>query len=137
MHDLSGFLQAQFAKDIRLSAEDGAKLYLFIGLGTTISRPTSGILCQLKTVKALVVLQVSVLLLGIVYLLLTVLTTYQLLVMFSVLFGLLDGLFMTSMNIVALSIFKCPQKASSAFGMFIMCLSVPFAVGPPIAGISF
>ena len=94
-------------------------------------------LCHFKRVEALVVLQVSASLLGITHFLLTVLTTYQLLVMFSVLFGLLDGLFMTSMNIVACSIFKCPEKSSSAFGMFMMCFSVPFAVGPPIAGISF
>ena len=94
-------------------------------------------LCQLKRVKALVVFQVSALLLGIMYFLLTVMTTYQLPVMFSVLFGLLDGLFIPSLNIVALSIFKCPEKSTSAFGMLLMCISVPFAVGPPIAGISF
>ena len=54
--------------------------------------------------------------------------------MFSVVFGLIDGLFMTSLNIVALSVFKCPQKTSSSFGILMTCVSVALGAGPPVAG---
>ena len=88
----------------------------------------------MKRVNPTIVFQVSIFLSGVLYILLPILKTYELLVMFSVLFGLIDGLFLTSLNIVNLNIFKCPKKTSSGFGIMMTCVSVALGAGPPVAG---
>ena len=114
--------------------EDFAKLYLFIGLTGTFSRPAGGLLCQVNRIKALLVFQMSIAILGIMFLLLPVLSSYRLLVIFSLLFGVGDGLLVTSTNVSALKCFKDPVKKTSGYGILMLFTSVAFGVGPPLSG---
>lgn len=125
---------AQHAKDSGISDEDFAKLYLFIGLAGTFSRPAGGLLCQVNRIKALFVLLMSIALLGVMFLLLPILSSYRLLALFAILFGVGDGLLVTSTNVAGLKCFEDPVKKTSGYGILMMWASVAFAIGPPLSG---
>ena len=99
-----------------------------------MSRPASGLLCQVKGVKPWLVLEVSILLTAITFLVIPYLTNYQLMVVFAVSYGLVDGLFMAGLNILALNCFDSPEKRSSGFGIIFLCASLFLGCAPPLAG---
>ena len=117
-----------------ISDANSGKLYLFLGVTATISRPASGLLCQLKGVKDWLVTAASNIFAAIIFLVMQYFTSYGLMVLFVVLFGLFDGLFMAGINIMAMSCFANPEKRSSCFGTIMMCASIFLACAPPIAG---
>ena len=79
-------------------------------------------------------LQLSIAVLGVMFLLLPVLSSYRLLVIFSLLFGVGDGLLVTGTNVSALKCFKDPVKKTSGYGTLMLFASVAFGVGPPLSG---
>ena len=127
-------IQAQHAKDVGVAEADFAKLYLYMGLTGTFARPGSGLLCQIKKIKALFVLQMAVVILGIIFLLLPVLSSYALMTVFVLLFGIADGVLVTSTNICVLNCFSNPIKKTSGYGIFMLFMSIVFLVGPPLSG---
>lgn len=128
------FLQAQYCKEVGISDEDSGKLYLFIGVTATLSRPAAGLLCQIKGVRTWLVLEASVVLTAITFLVLPYLRNYGLMVIFAVSYGSIDGLFTASTNIMALSCFVNPEKRASSFGIIMLCASLFLGSAPPLAG---
>lgn len=105
-----------------------------MGLTGTFARPGSGLLCQIKKIKALFVLQMSILILGIIFLLLPTLSSYSLMVIFVLLFGVGDGVLVACGNVCLLKCFNDPVKKVSGFGIAMLWISFAFVVGPPLSG---
>ena len=65
--------------------------------------------------------------------LLTVTTSFEVLIVISLLMGLFDGCFISLLGPIAFEI--CGQKgATQAIGFLLGLCSIPLTVGPPIAG---
>jgi len=65
--------------------------------------------------------------------LLTVTTSFEVLIVISLLMGLVDGCFISLLGPIAFEI--CGQKgATQAIGFLLGLCSIPLTVGPPIAG---
>ena len=105
-----------------------------MGLVATFTRPGSGLLSQIKKVKPLFVFQLSLVVLGIIFLMLPVLSSYKLMLIFALLFGFGDGFVVTSANICGLECFSDPVKKTSGYGIFMLFLSISFVIGPPLSG---
>ena len=128
------FPQAQHAKDLGISDKGFSRLYLFLRLAETFARPIGGVLCGLKKVKVLCVLLLATLVLGVLFLLLPILRSNELMVLFAVLYGLAGGVRTTAMSITILTCFENPVKKASGYGIAMMASSLALGAGPPVAG---
>ena len=118
------------------SQRSASRLFIFIGLTSSLARILSGKLCNNPTINPLFVYQLSLFIGGVSVLLLPYATKYWALVVFSCAYGASDGIFISTANYILLS---CVDEKRKTAAFYIECLLYSFSVatGGPIAGKTF
>lgn len=104
-----------------------------LGLCSVFARILVGRLCDCEFVNRRYVYQGCLFILGISTLLCPLAKSFPSLLIYFIAFGLFDGGQSTVANVLVLTAVREEQKAR-AFGMWLFCLSVIMACGPPLAG---
>ena len=106
---------------------------MFLGISSGVARLLIGRLCDMKSVNIRYINQLGIALAGLVTLLLPLAKSYASVAFYAVAFGFSDGTFITSQNVILLSIVG-PERRDAAFGFGCMLCSFAVASGPPLAG---
>lgn len=110
-----------------------SRLFIFIGLASSIARVISGRLCNQKSVNPVYIYQVSMMLACISAFLLPFSTKYWQLIVFSVVYGLSDGIFITTQCFILLSCVDA-KRVTASFCINNVIYSFAATAGGPIAG---
>ena len=106
---------------------------MFLGISSGAARLLIGRLCDVKWVNIRYINQLGITLAGLATLLLPLAKSYFSVALYTAVFGFSDGAFITSQNIILLSIVG-PDRRDAAFGFGCMLCSFALAAGPPLAG---
>ena len=117
-----------------IPADKGATLFMFIGVFATLGRLGGGFLCNLKWIKARVLVQASAFAMGTSVVLLTLAKTYGALVAISIVFSASDGIWNVTFLIECLNSVE-ESKQASAFGFTMISAGVFALGGPPLIGL--
>ena len=117
-----------------IPADKGATLFMFIGVFATLGRLGGGLLCNLKWIKARVLVQASAFVMGTSVILLTLAKTYGALVAISIVFSASDGIWNVTFLIECLNSVE-ESKQASAFGFTMISAGVFALGGPPLIGL--
>jgi len=93
----------------------------------------SGRLCDFQKVNTFYVYQVAELVAGTTFLAVTMATSYVHMIVFVVIYGVCDGVFITTFNVLLITCVT-PQKVSVAIGWEMQISSLFLASGAPVAG---
>lgn len=129
------FHLVKHASDI-LPGANGELLVTCIGATSGIGRLVFGQISDIQSVNPVVLQQIALLVLGGSTMLFTIAKSYALLLILCAIFGLFDGCFVSLMGPVAYSLVG-KEGASQAIGFVLGLSSIPFMLGPPLAGNSF
>ena len=98
-----------------------------------MARVAAGRLCDVQWINTIFIYQFGALLVGFVTVVLPVIQSYERMAIFAVIYGLGDGIFVTTMN--SLLMFTVDERRrAAALGLGNTLLSVGVAAGPPLAG---
>ena len=125
--------QVPYCTDIGISADAASRLLIYFGLASCAGRLISGRLCDFQKVNAVYVYQVAELVTGTSILLVTRATSYTHMIIFAVIYGFCDGVFITTLNFTVITCVS-PPKVSVAIGWQMQISSFFLASGPPVAG---
>ncbi|KAJ7380783.1 hypothetical protein OS493_007163 [Desmophyllum pertusum] len=128
------FPQVNYCEDLGITAQEASRLFIFIGLASSIARPISGRVCNDRRVNPVFIYQSSLLIAGVSALLLPFATKYWALVVFSVAFGLSDGMFITVHMLILLSCVD-NKRVTASFCIVHTLYALVAAIGGPIAGL--
>ena len=106
---------------------------MFLGLSSAVGRLLSGRLCDVKCINIQYVNQLAIAITGMATVLLPLARTFVSVAFYTVVFGFADGAFMTTQNVILLSIVG-PERRATAFGFGNMLCAFAVASGPPLAG---
>ena len=124
----------KFSEDNGISAQAASRLFIFIGLASSLARIITGKLCNNKKVNSIFTYQASMLLAALsVFLLQFAATKYWLLIVFSFIYGFSDGIFMTSAVYTQLTCVDA-KRVTASFCTSNVLYSIAAAAGSPIAG---
>lgn len=126
------FHLVKHASDI-LPGSNNELLVTCIGATSGIGRLVFGQISDIQSVNPIVLQQIALLALGASTMLFTVAKSYVLLLILCAIFGLFDGCFVSLMGPVAYYLVG-KEGASQAIGFVLGLSSIPFMVGPPLAG---
>ncbi|XP_078351060.1 monocarboxylate transporter 10-like isoform X2 [Oculina patagonica] len=119
--------------EIGISADSASKLFIFLGLASSVSRVMTGRLCDIPWINTIFVYQFGNLLVAFMTIALPLLKDYTGILAFAVVYGVGDGIFITTMN--SLLMFTVDEKRrAAALGLGSCLLSLGIAGGPPLAG---
>ena len=122
-----------YCEDVGITAQEASRLFIFIGLASSIARLISGRVCNDPRVNPVFIYQSSLLLAGVSAFLLPFATKYWALVVFSVAFGLSDGMFITVHMLILLSCVD-NKRVTASFCIVHTLYALVAAIGGPIAG---
>lgn len=127
------FLQVRVAEEMGSSHRDGSLLLSYIGIGSGIGKIFFGKISDLPWVDTLRLYNICMVLSGLSPLLALLAVGYNMLVIYAVVLGLLDGCFIGLMSIVT---FECADRhrISEAWGGVLMIMSFSMLIGAPAAG---
>ena len=123
----------RYCEDINITADAASRLFIYYGLASCVGRLVTGRLCDFEKVNTFYVYQVAELVVGAGTLLVTLATSYFHMVIFIVIYGLCDGAYITTLNLLLLTCVS-PEKVPTALGWQMQVSSFFLASGPPIAG---
>ena len=123
----------KYSEDIGISAQKGSRLFIFIGLASCVGRLTTGRLCNSKRVNPVYIYQSCMLTASLAAFMLPFTTKYWSLIAFSVIYGLSDGVFITSQCFILLTIVDS-KRTTAAFCINNLLYSFSAAAGGPVAG---
>ena len=123
----------RYCEDIGITADAASRLFIYYGLTSCVARLVSGRLCDFQKVNTFYVYQAAELVLGTSILVVTMATSYVHMIVFIVIYGFCDGLFITTLNVLVLTCVS-PSKVSVAIGWELQITSFFVASGPPVAG---
>ena len=128
-----GDFQVRHCEDIGISADAASRLLVYYGITSCAGRLVSGQLCDSQKVNTFFVYQVAELVLGTSVLFVTMATSFVHMVVFIVIYGFCDGVFITTLNVLVL---KCviQRKVPVALAWQMQACSLFLASGPPVAG---
>lgn len=106
-------------------------LFIGIGLGSLFTRIAAGKICEY--IPPIRVNQMAILCSGVSTLLLSMKHSYVVLVVLTLIYGLADGAFLTTYNVILLMCVETDKKAL-AYGVGNMATTVPIALGPMVTG---
>ena len=98
-----------------------------------MARLLIGRICDLKFINVRYVNQLGIAVVGTATLVLPLAKSFTGVALYTAVFGFADGAFMTSQNVILLSIVG-PERRAAAFGFGTMLCSFALAGGPPLAG---
>lgn len=125
--------QVKHCLELGISADSASKLFIFIGVASSVARVVSGRLCDLPCIKTIYVYQFGVLLVGFMTVALPWMKNYIGILVFAVFYGVGDGMFVTTTT--SLLMFTLDEKdRAAAVGLGSSLLSIGIAGGPPLAG---
>lgn len=125
--------QVKHCLELGISADSASKLFIFIGVASSVARVVSGRLCDLPCIKTIYVYQFGVLLVGFMTVALPWMKNYTGILVFAVFYGVGDGMFVTTTT--SLLMFTLDEKdRAAAVGLGSSLLSIGIAGGPPLAG---
>ena len=129
----SFLLQVKYCLEVGISADSASTLFIFIGLASSFSRVVTGRMCDISWINTIFVYQFGNLLVGLITICLLLIKDYTGMVIFAIVYGVGDGIFITTMN--SLLVFTVEEKRrASALGLGNFLLSLGIAGGPPLAG---
>ena len=127
------FFQVKYCEDIGISAQKRSQLFIYIGLASSVSRLVSGRLCCNERVNPVYIYQSGIVAAGLATFMLHFTTEYWILIAFSVVYGLSDGVFATTQCYILLTIVDS-KRTTAAFCIYNVLSSFPSAAGGPVAG---
>lgn len=121
------------AEEMGSSHRDGSLLLSYIGIGSGVGKIIFGKISDIPRVDTIKLYNICMVLSGLSPLLAIYSAGYDMLVLYVVVLGLLDGCFIGLMSIVT---FQCTdrEKMSVAWGAVLMIMSFSMLVGAPAAG---
>ena len=125
--------QVKYSEEQGMSFGRASRLLMFIGLASCISRLVAGVLCNLKSIDPRLLFQVGGFVSAVSVFLFTLECSYSLLVLFSLLYGLGQGIIVTTSNLTFLTCVDNKRRAS-AFGLANCLSSLAILSSPPLAG---
>ena len=123
----------RYCEDIGITADAASRLFVYYGIASCVARLISGRLCDFQKVNTFYVYQVAELVVGTSILAVTMATSYVHLIVFVVIYGFCDGLFITTLNVLVITCVR-PLKVPVALGWQLQVTSLFLASGSPIAG---
>lgn len=130
---LAFFSQVKYSEELNIPADKASHFYMFLGISSGAARLLIGRLCDVKWVNIRYINQLGIALAGLATSLLPLAKSYVSVALYTAVFGFSDGAFITSQNIILLSIVG-PDRRDAAFGFGCMLCSFALAAGPPLAG---
>lgn len=124
----------KYCEDLGFTAQSASRLFIFIGLTSSLARILSGKLCNNPKLNPMFVYQSSLFIGGVSVLLLPLATKYWALVVFSCAYGISDGIFITTQCYILLSCVD-KERATASFCILNLLYSFSVATGGPIAGL--
>ena len=123
----------KYCLDLGISADLASRLFIFLGLSSSVARVVTGRICDFTWVNTIYIYQFGALLVGFSIVVLPVIRSYTGIVIFAVIYGIGDGIFVTTMN--SLLMFSVDEKRrAAALGLGSSLLSLGTVAGPPFAG---
>ena len=123
----------KYCLELGISADSASRLFIFLGLSSCVARIAAGRLCDVKWINTIFIYQFGALLVGFNTLVLPVVRSYMGIAVSAVIYGLGDGIFITTMNLLLM--FTVDEKRrAAALGLGNTLLSVGVVTGPPLAG---
>ena len=126
-------LQGRYCQEIEIDANYVAQMFFFNGLASTISRAVTGRLCDIRRDCPVWIMRVTVFVSGTMVILMTLWSSYKQLLACFVVYGMMDGAFASSMNVLVLSTLS-PKQKSQGIGFLHFCVSSMLVAGPPFGG---
>ena len=125
--------QVRVAEEMGASHRDGSLLLSYIGIGSGVGKLIFGKISDMPCVDTIRLYNICMVLSGLSPLLAIFAVGYDMLVLYVVVLGLLDGCFIGLMSIVTL---ECTDrdKMSVAWGAALMIMSFSMLLGAPAAG---
>ena len=123
----------KYAEDHGITAQAASRLFIFIGLVSSLGRAVAGMLYKSKRVNPIFIHQASLLTLSLWVFLLRFVSNYWSLVLFSIVYGFSDGVFITGSLYIPMSCVDSKRK-TAAFCNSCLFYSLGAASGSPIAG---
>ena len=123
----------KYAEDHGITAKAASLLFIFIGLVSSLGKVVAGMLYKNKKVNPIFIHQASLLTLSLCVFLLQFATNYWSLVLFSIVYGFSDGVFITGSLYIPLSCVDSKRKTAS-FSTSCFLYSLGTVSGIPIAG---
>ncbi|XP_029202813.2 monocarboxylate transporter 10-like [Acropora muricata] len=124
----------KYCEAVGISAQKASRLFIFVGLSSSFGRLISGKLCNSDRVNAVFIYQSSLLLAAICAFLLPFATKYREVIAFCVVYGLADGIFITTHGFILLSCIDAKRR-TAAFAMNNVLFAIAAAAGGPIIGL--
>ena len=123
----------KYAEDHGITAQAASRLFIFIGLVSSLARVVAGMLYKNKKFNPIFIHQASLLTLSLCVFLLPFTTNYWSLILFSIVYGFSDGVFITGSLYIPLSCVESKRKTAS-FCTSSFLYSLGTVSGSPIAG---
>ena len=127
------YFQVRYCEDMGITPGAASRLFVYYGLASCTGRLVSGRLCDFEKVNTFYVYQVAELVLGTSMLMVTLATSYMHMIIFIVIYGFCDGVFITTLNVLLITCVS-HQKVAVAIGWEMQVSSFFLASGPPVAG---
>ena len=112
---------------------DGSYLILCLSITSGVSRIVCGKIADIPWVSRIRMQQGAFFILGLATLCIPFCTSFYALIGISLIMGLCDGVFVCLLGPIAFDIVG-PGEASQAIGFLLGIFSIPFTIGPPVAG---
>ncbi|KAK3610817.1 hypothetical protein CHS0354_038997 [Potamilus streckersoni] len=122
----------QYTKD-NFPDDDGSLLILCLSITSGVSRIVFGKVADLRSVNRVQMQQASFFVLGICTLCIPFSASFGGLIAISLLMGICDGIFVCLLGPIAFDIVG-QKEANQAIGFLLGTFSIPFTIGPPVAG---
>ena len=108
----------RFCEDIGIAADAASRLFVYYRLASCVGRLASCRLCDFQRVNTFHVYQVAELVLVMSILFVTMATSYVHMIVFIVLYGFCDGVFITTLSVLVITR-VVPPKVPAALGVFV------------------
>lgn len=119
-----------------IGKEQASYLLSVIGITNTVGRIISGIVADLKFVDSLMLNNVAMLVASLAVMVIPFCSTYPLLVIAALVFGLMTAVYVSLTSVILCDLFGL-DKLTNAFGLLSLARGISSTVGPPIAGVIY
>jgi len=124
----------KYCEDLGVSPQKGSQLFIFIGFASCVARLVTGRLCSNKRVNPVHIYQSCLVSASLAAFMLPFTTKYWNLIAFSVIYGLSDGVFVTTQNFILLTVVDS-KRTTAAFCINNLVYSFSGAAGGPVAAL--
>ncbi|XP_022782980.1 monocarboxylate transporter 12-like isoform X3 [Stylophora pistillata] len=132
-HFIPQIHMVNYCLELGISADSASRFFIPFGLSSSVARVVTGRICDATWVNTIYIYQFGALLDGFAIVVLPVIRNYAGIQVFAVIYGIADGVLISTMN--SLLMFSVHEKRrAAALGVGNSLLSLAMASGPPFAG---